>query len=372
MRVLIVDDEAAFAEPLAQRLNLRGMDAAVAGDATQALAMLGEPWDIIFLDVCLPGMDGVSLLKIIRERCADVDVVMLSGATEMNKAVQAMRRGARNWLSKPVALESVLEECRKSRERAEARRRAARLTEEARWRSLGRIAEGVAHEVNNPLNIIVQAAGMVSDCLEGPEAEALPDVGEVRDALRVIVKQSLRVREITRKLLMAGKGLDPRTGPLDVRAVVRRVLGLLQGRMEQQRVTCMTDFPADDAPRPHGSPLELEQVVLHLLENALDAMPDGGTLRVSAKIEAAGDGESVYVLSVEDSGPGIAADILPHIFEPFFTTRRERKAAGLGLAVARGLVVKRGGTLEAMPSTTGACFVLRLPLESSEDDEKTA
>ena len=105
MRVLIVDDEAAFAEPLAQRLNLRGMDAAVAGDATQALAMLGEPWDIIFLDVCLPGMDGVSLLKIIRERCADVDVVMLSGATEMNKAVQAMRRGARNWLSKPVALE---------------------------------------------------------------------------------------------------------------------------------------------------------------------------------------------------------------------------------------------------------------------------
>ena len=108
-----------------------------------------------------------SLLKVIRERCADVDVVMLSGATEMNKAVQAMRRGARNWLSKPVALEAVLEECRKARERAEARRRAARLTEEARWRSLGRIAEGVAHEVNNPLNIIVQAAGMVSDCLEG-------------------------------------------------------------------------------------------------------------------------------------------------------------------------------------------------------------
>ena len=167
MRVLIVDDEAAFAESLAQRLCLRGMEAAVAGDATQALAMLADPWDIIFLDVCLPGMDGVSLLKVIRERCADVDVVMLSGATEMNKAVQAMRRGARNWLSKPVALEAVLEECRKARERAEARRRAARLTEEARWRSLGRIAEGVAHEVNNPLNIIVQAAGMVSDCLEG-------------------------------------------------------------------------------------------------------------------------------------------------------------------------------------------------------------
>ena len=367
MRVLIVDDEAAFAESLAQRLCLRGMDAAVAGDATQALALLADSWDIIFLDVCLPGMDGVSLLKIIRERCADVDVVMLSGATEMNKAVQAMRRGARNWLSKPVALDAVLEECRKARERAEARRRAARLTEEARWRSLGRIAEGVAHEVNNPLNIIVQAAGMVSDCLEGPEAAALPEAAEVRDALRVIVEQSLRVREITRKLLMAGKGLDPRTGPLDVPAVVRRVLGLLQGRMEQQRVLCTTDFPADGTPRPHGSPLELEQVVLHLLENALDAMPDGGSLHIEARIESAGEGESAYVLSVADSGPGIAADILPHIFEPFFTTHRERKAAGLGLAVARGLVVKRGGTLDATPSAAGARFVLRLPLEQAED-----
>lgn len=366
MRVLIVDDEAAFAESLAQRLCLRGMEAAVAGDATQALAMLADPWDIIFLDVCLPGMDGVSLLKVIRERCADVDVVMLSGATEMNKAVQAMRRGARNWLSKPVALEAVLEECRKARERTEARRRAARLTEEARWRSLGRIAEGVAHEVNNPLNIIVQAAGMVSDCLEGPEADALPDVGEVRDALRVIVKQSLRVREITRKLLMAGKGMDPRTGPLDVPAVVGRVLGLLQGRMDQQHVRCETDFPADDTPRPHGSPLELEQVVLHLLENALDAMPEGGTLRIRASIEAAGE-EALYALSVADSGPGIDADILPHIFEPFVTTRRERKAAGLGLAVARGLVVKRGGTLDVVPSTDGACFVLRLPLEQPEN-----
>ena len=371
MRILIVDDEEAFAESLAQRLRLRGMDAAVAGDATQALAALdGDPWDIIFLDVCLPGMDGVSLLKILRERCADVDVVMLSGATEMGKAVQAMRRGARNWLSKPVALEAVLEECRKARERAEARRRAARLTEEARWRSLGRIAEGVAHEVNNPLNIIVQAAGMVSDCLEGPEADALPDVAEARDALRVIVKQSLRVREITRTLLMAGKGLDPRTGPLDAPAVARRVLGLLQGRMEQQNVRCELSFPDEDAPRPHGSPLELEQVLLHLLENALDAMPDGGLLRVSAEIETDKDGETDYVLRVSDSGPGIAADILPHIFEPFFTTHRERKAAGLGLAVARGLVVKRGGTLEAVPSDAGACFVARLPLErqTSLDD----
>ena len=99
MRVLLVDDEAAFVRPLAERLDLRGIEAGVALDAEAALVMVAEgEWDLVFLDVGLPGMDGVALLKLLRERHPDLDVVMLSGAADMGKAVQAMRRGARNWL----------------------------------------------------------------------------------------------------------------------------------------------------------------------------------------------------------------------------------------------------------------------------------
>ena len=228
MRVLIVDDEQAFAEPLAQRLELRGIEAAVAGDAETALGMLSrQEWDLVFLDVCLPGMDGVSLLKLLQEHEPRPDVVMLSGATEMSQAVKAMRRGALNWLAKPVSLDAVLEECRKARERAESRRQARRLAEEARLRSLGRIAEGVAHEVNNPLNIIVQAAGLMGDSLDSPEAEALPDIEDLRESLKAIVTQSMRVREITRKLLMAGVGLDPRSAPMDVQALHDEIAGTM-------------------------------------------------------------------------------------------------------------------------------------------------
>ncbi len=348
MRVLIVDDEQAFAEPLAQRLELRGIEAAVAGDAETALGMLSrQEWDLVFLDVCLPGMDGVSLLKLLQEHEPRPDVVMLSGATEMSQAVKAMRRGALNWLAKPVSLDAVLEECRKARERAESRRQARRLAEEARLRSLGRIAEGVAHEVNNPLNIIVQAAGLMGDSLDSPEAEALPDIEDLRESLKAIVTQSMRVREITRKLLMAGVGLDPRSAPMDVQAVVSRVLTLLQGRMDSLKVTCRLHFPpewGEDAPRPLGSALELEQICLHLVENALDAMPEGGTLDIGARLlPADDDGTTWYELSVADSGTGIADDIMPHIFEPFFTTHRQAgRAAGLGLSVATGLAHGRG------------------------------
>ncbi|GAB1254232.1 hybrid sensor histidine kinase/response regulator [Desulfovibrio falkowii] len=426
MRVLVVDDESAFAGPLAQRLSLRGMDARTARDAREALSILQAwPAELVFLDVGLPGMDGVALLKLLREQYAQTDVVMLSGSADMGKAVQAMRRGALNWLSKPADIEQVLEECRKARERAAARQEAARLAEAARWRSLGRVAEGVAHEVNNPLNIMMQAAGLIRDCLDEPEAQALADVDEMREAVNTIRAQSLRVREITRKLLMVGHGLDARTGPLDVAAVIDESLDLLRHRIEAAGLRCQVDlsgayvFPGHEAaaqetaapgalgeaaaeaaeeagsaaPRPWGSAPELRQIFLHLFENALDAMPHGGLVQVSARLRRDGQGRSWYDLLVADSGPGIEPDILPHIFEPFFSSRALQggfgchdqyhdshtsgsamrpgtavqshmgRYAGLGLAVARSLAHARGGELSAANSQQGgAVFCLSLPL----------
>lgn len=388
MRVLLVDDEAAFAETLAERLQLRGITAKVALDGETALAMLENgDWDLVFLDVCLPGMDGVALLKILHERRPELDVVMLSGAADMAKAVQAMRRGAVNWLSKPVSVEKVLAECRKAGERAEARSRAARLAEAARWRSLGRVAEGVAHEVNNPLNIMVQAAGLIKDWLDDLEGADIcaADVAEARAAVATIRAQSLRVREITRKLLMVGHGLDPSLQPLDVRAVLTRVLELVRGRLEAAEVGCDLDLPpeVENGPRPLGSALELQQICLHLVENALDAMPDGGSLRIKARLlpraEQAENGvepterqPAWYELCFADNGPGIAPEVLPHIFEPFFSTRGGRSGkdagqyAGLGLAVARSLAQGRGCELTAANHAGGgAVFCLRLPLEDT-------
>ena len=399
MRVLVVDDEPAFSEPLAERLALRGYDTATAQDADAALAELARsPRDLIFLDVGLPGMDGVDLLKILRERYPQTDVVMLSGAGDMGKAVQAMRRGALNWLSKPVGMDGILAECRKAAERAGARQEAARLAEAARWRSFGRVAEGVAHEVNNPLNIMVQAAGLIRDCLEEPEADALPDIDEVRDAVDTIRTQSLRVREITRKLLMVGHGLDPRLGALDVPAEVGQVLRLLAERMEGAQIRCDVQLPqGPGAPRPLGSAPELQQICLHLLENALDALSDvdaapalgategvparTGIVTVAASTRRDAQGRDWYDLVVSDNGPGIAPDIMPHIFEPFFSTRALQspvaahaaggktlgRYVGLGLAVARSLAHARGGELVAANRPQGGAeFCLSLPLAEGQ------
>ena len=240
------------------------------------------------------------------------------------------------------------------------------------------------------------------------EAENWDEIERLtREAVNTIRTQSLRVREITRKLLMVGHGLDARTGPLDVAAIIDEVIDLLRHRFDATGLQCLVDLSGaclpeeqrmaddlavEDALRPWGSAPELRQIFLHLFENALDAMPHGGVVRVTAKVRRDGQSRSWYDLLVADTGPGIAPDIMPHIFEPFFSSRALQSGcgshdqyhdshsgsamrpgsaaqshmgryAGLGLAVARSLAHARGGELSAANSQEGgAVFCLSLPL----------
>jgi two-component system NtrC family sensor kinase len=384
MHVLIVDDEQAFAAALAERLSLRGLKAQAVNTAEQAWASLATALpDIVFLDVHLAESDGMSLLQRIRQRYPTLDVIMLTGIIDMQTALRAMRYGAKNWLPKPVSVNTLLEECTKAAERHRQRAREQRLAELDRLRSLGRIAEGVAHEVNNPVNIIMQAAGLIEDMLESPACRALPEHRAMAQAVATMSRQSLRVRELTHSLLMVGLGLDPRTQPVDVPEVLRQTLALIADRAAKQQVDIVQAIdPA--LPRPLWANAELQQVARNLLENALDALPQGGTVRITARLcacpatsteaeeteaenqaQPAHDGVHSYELTFSDTGSGIAPEQLPHIFEPFYTTREHGQ--GLGLAVCRSLVQGCGGSIQAQSRVgKGSHFCLRLPLASPE------
>ena len=370
MRVLLVDDEAQFARTLAERLELRGVSVMVAHDGETALRMLEDTppasrasVELAFLDVHLPGMDGVTLLRTLRERFPDMDVVMLSGSTAMDTAVRAMRRGAVNWLPKPVEVDALLEECRRCAERRHKRILEMRQADAAMLRSLGRVAEGVAHEVNNPVNIMMQAAGWIGDLLEeleqSPDADHAPQLTEIRDALARIRHQSLRVREITRRLLMYGKGMDTGTAAVDIREALDKAADMLAGRATLADVAVQVDIPGD-MPRPLGSAVELHQICVHIMENALDAMPHGGELYIRGMVQQTADYGMCCTLDFIDTGPGIAEDALPLLFEPFFTTRA--RGAGLGLAVCRSLAQRHGWRLLASDTVQGTCFTLYMPL----------
>jgi len=378
MDILLVDDETAFAGLLADRLRLRGYTVRCAPTGEKALALIEEKApDVAFLDVGLPGMDGLALLEKIRLMPDPVICCMLTGAAQVSVAAKALRYGAFDWLAKPVTLNAIETVLVRVREYQKKTRQQEVLAEAARMRSLERLTQGIAHEVNNPVNIMLQAAGEIEDILLDDALQVVPEElrRDMDGAIATIKRQSRRVRELTGTLLVLGRGLDRGSRAVSLAEAAEEVFGMFRTRFESCGVTAETRM--DSAmPAFLGSRLEMRQVLLHLVENALDAMPHGGKLVVSGFVRAAeGSGEEAVFgdgtdgttgklveIRVCDTGEVIPGNIREDIFQPFFTTREVGKGKGLGLSVCRSLVESRGGRISLEKSVPGeTCFRILLP-----------
>ena len=232
----------------------------------------------------------------------------------------------------------------------------ARLVETERLAAVGELVAGVAHEVNNPLGSISAFAQLL-----------LRDEGltvEQRESLEIIHGETLRATQVVRDLLAFARRSAPRRAEVDLSQVVARALRLRGYQLASYDVVAHVSIP-DDIPDVIGDARQLQQVVLNLITNALQAMPQGGELRVSA---SAGAGN--VTLTISDTGTGIPESVRPHIFEPFFTTKEEGEGTGLGLSVSYGIIAAHGGTLSLSASSPeGTTFSLTLPAEVPEHVE---
>jgi PAS domain S-box-containing protein len=213
--------------------------------------------------------------------------------------------------------------------------------------AIGQVAAGVAHELRNPLTSI---KGLVQVNRKEAEARGLP-----AEDLRVIEHEIRRMERTLQTFLDFARPPKPERRDVDLAVVVGRVFSLVGGRASKQQVQLCFMPP----PQPVTLELDedqMQQLVLNLTLNALDAMPRGGTLRAELSQTA----DQHIQLCVTDSGPGIAAELLPRIFDPFVSSKET--GLGLGLAVSRRIAEDHGGTLEASNHPEkGACFALRLP-----------
>ncbi len=224
--------------------------------------------------------------------------------------------------------------------------------------AVGEVAGKLAHEINNP-TAIISAKGRL--LLSDRRAEMSQKVA--REVER-IVDLADRVAAIAKGLLAYGRpSAAPRT-PLDLSLPVRRALSLVEDQASRQGVRTVDDL-GRGLPYVEASASDLEQVFLNLFLNALDAMPDGGVLAVTAApgTTRLANGTAGVQVVVADTGPGIPEDLCEHVFEPFFTTKEEGRGSGLGLAVCQGIVRSHGGEIEveAAPGH-GARFAVRLPV----------
>ena len=228
--------------------------------------------------------------------------------------------------------------------------------------SVGRLAAGIAHEINNPLTGVLTYSSLM---LQGAG-----DDQELRDDLETIVHETKRCREIVRGLLDFARQVPPRKAFMDLNEIVQRALDIVDHQLGVHNIR-FTRTLADDLPQVRVDPNQIQQVLINLLVNAADAIGvKGGEIFISTALKRLG-GEPTLELKVADDGCGIPATELDKIFEPFYTTK-ESGGTGLGLAVAWGIINEHGGTISVSSQPDrGTAFTVHLPLNQRPKSVET-
>jgi signal transduction histidine kinase/CheY-like chemotaxis protein len=238
---------------------------------------------------------------------------------------------------------------------AELKQTQAQLVQSTKLAAIGELAANIAHEINNPLTTVLGFASFI--------AERLPAEDPMREELGLIQEEASRARDIVRDLLQFSRQRDFMPEPADVTMVLEQVAGMLR-RQGSFGPVIVTEVYADELPMVEMDVPRIKQVFLNIINNAVYAMKDGGRLT----IRTTGTPTAVRI-AFEDSGPGIAPDVLGRIFDPFFTTKPEVSGTGLGLSVSLGIVQSHGGSIE-VDSTIGkgSTFTVTLPLKIDADE----
>jgi two-component system NtrC family sensor kinase len=229
--------------------------------------------------------------------------------------------------------------------------------------SIGRLAAGVAHEVNNPLAIINEKAGLMKDLIEF--TAGFPEKEKFLALVGTIIQSVERCRAITHRLLGFARRMDVEVEVLDVNDIVKEVVGFLEKEALHRNIKLGLQLAAD-LPRIASDRGQLQQVFLNILNNAFAAVEDGGAVSVTTWEK---DIDTV-VITFQDNGQGMSAETLRHIFEPFFTTKKGH-GTGLGLSITYGIVKRLGGDIQVHSKEgQGTAFTVYLPKKSKEEPGK--
>lgn len=246
------------------------------------------------------------------------------------------------------SLELVIKELRQKQEQ---------LLEAEKLASLGRIAAGIAHEINNPLAIVNEKAGLMQDII------GISDEFQNRDKfinlIQGIITSVDRCRAITHHLLGYARPTEFIMETMDLKDAIEDVKDFLHRELDIKRIVVETNLPAD-LPQIRSDKGQIEQVILNIVKNAIDAVSEGGLITISSWIKD----NNTAVISIRDNGLGIPEEKLKHIFEPFFTTKKMGQGTGLGLFVSYGIVKKLGGMINAeSESGKGTTFTIQIPVD---------
>ena len=354
--VLLADDEVGFVETLAKRLRKRDLAVVTAHSGQQALEKLiaHSTIEVVLLDIKMVGMDGIATLKAIKRLHPLVEVILLTGHASIESAIEGMKLGAFDYLTKPVDLEVLVNKINAVQEKTV---RTGRLV------TLGRLAATIAHEINTPLSVVHTYIKLLLKLIE--QQKFTPErLEDIKHYLTYMEQETSRCGEIAKNLLSFSRQSKAEMKPDSIAEVINRTLLLIAYDLKQRNIQVVKELE-DNLPKVLCDANQIQQALLNIVENAAEAMSEEGTLTVQA--HRASDGPFVEVV-ITDTGCGISAAQQNDIFEPFFTTKEEGKGVGLGLAVVSSIITRHQGIVEVVSPVTqeksnpGTRFRIRLPI----------
>ncbi|MDJ0976367.1 MAG: hybrid sensor histidine kinase/response regulator [Planctomycetota bacterium] len=350
--VLVVDDKQVVRDFLREVMQIAGHRVTSAENGQVALeSCRRDPPQVVLTDLHMSPMGGQELIAALREEMPQIVCVVLTGYGTVERTVELMRLGAFDVLTKPCRADEITATIEKALEHHKALSTNTdlrkRLQVQEKLAMIGKLAAGVAHELNNPLDATLRCVRLTQDRVkEDPEALEYLDLAHAG---------LLRMADIVQSLLTFSRNAAVEQAPQPLAALVEESLASVRLALGDEAPELCSDLRADvsEAAVPRG----MHQVLTNLLRNACDAAGGGTPITVRAMRN-----NNELLIEVEDLGPGIDEEVLPRVFEPFFTTKEPGKGTGLGLPISARLVEKFGGRIRVeCPTAGGTIVTIALP-----------
>jgi len=233
----------------------------------------------------------------------------------------------------------------------------AQLVQSDKLAALGKMAAGVAHEINNPLAVIFQKTGLIEDLLAEGDLNDSGKLREFKDAVKKIDEHVERARKVVHGMLGYARKMEPHFENVNINETINQTIELLGNYARINNITIQTDFP-DNLPTIAGDEAQLQQVFFNLISNAIDAIGTDGLIQITCRREGLN-----LIVQIKDDGPGMSSVVQKHIFDPFYTTKEASKGTGLGLWVSYNIIEKMGGTISLESrEKKGTTFTIKIPV----------